>query len=88
MPGPGAYGNPVIKENLGGKFNLSNPKSDVDWMVHSPPSAPRHQHPSISTPQSAPHNQHPTISTPPIHAICANIVSIFPRHSTSFHVGD
>lgn len=38
MPGPGAYGNPVLKENLGGKFNLSNPKSDVDWMVclHSP----------------------------------------------------
>ena len=27
------YGNPVLKENLGGKFNLSNPKSDVDWMV-------------------------------------------------------
>ncbi len=33
MPGPGQYGNPVLKENLGGKFNLSNPKSDVDWMV-------------------------------------------------------
>jgi len=38
MPGPGQYGNPVLKENLGGKFNLSNPKSDVDWMV--PPRPP------------------------------------------------
>jgi hypothetical protein len=37
MPGPGQYGNPVLKENLGGKFNLSNPKSDVDWMVPPPP---------------------------------------------------
>ena len=36
MPGPGQYGNPVVKENLGGKFNLSNPKSDVDWMVRVP----------------------------------------------------
>jgi hypothetical protein len=35
MPGPGQYGNPILKENLGGKFNLSNPKSDVDWMVRS-----------------------------------------------------
>ncbi len=35
MPGPGQYGNPVLKENLGGKFNLSNPKSDVDWMVRA-----------------------------------------------------
>jgi hypothetical protein len=33
MPGPADYPPPVPPKPSGGKFNMSKPKSDIDWII-------------------------------------------------------
>ena len=35
IPGPGRYKDKGTLESGGGKFNLSKPKSHVEWMIHN-----------------------------------------------------
>lgn len=33
-PGPGQYGAPLLRVPSGGRFNLSNPKSELEWVEY------------------------------------------------------